>query len=82
MTRMRRANFDVPPPPNGEPVLALLLLPNMPAPVLLFAPPKMLPPVFVLEPKPEDAEGKLDMFELHGAALVDRCAMSTVSRGV
>ena len=58
-----------------------LLLPNMPPPGLVLAPPKMLPPVFVFEPKPEDEGGKLDMFELHGAALVDRCATSIASRG-
>jgi hypothetical protein len=63
-------------------VLALLLLPNKPPPVLLvFALPKMLPPVFVFEPKPEDAEGKLDIFEVHGAALINWCAVSPVPLG-
>lgn len=58
-------NFDVPPPPNGELVVLLVLLPNMLPPVLLLLlEPKMLPPVFALEPKPGDGEGKLDVFEL------------------
>jgi hypothetical protein len=40
------------------------------APVLPdWPPPKMLP-VFVLEPKPGDAEGELDMFDRRGASLV------------
>lgn len=41
---------DVPPPPNGEPVLPVLF-PNMVLPVLLLEP-NMLPPLFALEPKP------------------------------
>ena len=59
----------------------MLLLPNKPPPEVLFALPKMLLPVFVVEPKPENAEGKLDMFELRGAELADRCAVLTVARG-
>lgn len=54
----RAQTFHIPPPPNGELELALLLLPNIVLPVLLFAP-NMLEPVFVLEPKPE-AIGTLD----------------------
>lgn len=57
-----------------------LLLPNKPPPVLLFEPPKILPPVFVLEPKPGDAGSELDIFQLRGTALSDRCTVSTVSR--
>ena len=74
-----RKIFDVPPLPNGE--LVLLVLPNMPPPVLLLEPPKMLPPVFVLEPKPEDAEGKLDMFKLRGATLANRTVVGTDPEG-
>jgi hypothetical protein len=72
-------NFDVPPLPNGE--LVLLLLPNTLPPALLLEPPKMLVPVFVLEPKPEDAEGKLDMLELRGATLAHRRTADTVLEG-
>lgn len=60
MTRCDAQNFDVPPPPNGE--LVLVLLPNAPPPVLLDWP-KMLPEVFVFDPKPGDAEGELERLD-------------------
>jgi hypothetical protein len=60
-----RKSFDVPPPPNGELVLALFPPPpNMVEPVF----PKMLP-VFELEPKTGDAGVELETL-LRKAALV------------
>lgn len=48
-TWTRKASH-IPPPPKGELVFVFVLLPNMVLPELLA--PKMLEPVFALEPKP------------------------------